>query len=527
MKKWLSLILALAMVFSLVACGGDSAGDDTQSDDPDVTDDGTTSSDPDTLKVVELYDPGTFQPGNNDEQGFNRLMRQIYEPLFYLDAEGNVEPWLAESYEWEDPTHFLVHLREGVKFSDGSDFTAEDVIWTITYAIETALPNSQYTIVDPAECEVRDDLTCVIGLKTPQVTFASHLASPMCGIASKAAFEASDGDYLGGAVVGTGPYKLDSYTQGDIIQMSANEYYWREGEPKIPNLEIRIILDDTTRATEAKALGADIIIEPNVREQAAIEETDGMHMETTLCANTTYLLMNTAKAPMDNVKVREAFARAIDTKGTVSLVYGDFGSAATGFICPDILGYNEETYQKYYGAGHDLETAKTLLAEAGYPDGIDLEISVEANNSQRCDMAEAMQAQVQAAGINLSVKKMENAPMREYLAQGQHQMCIYGFTCRNLESDGFLSQIQPGNAALARINYDNQEFFDLYTEGCATEDRDARGQIWEDCMEMLMKDYTMIPLWHKAISNAVADNVTNLQMGRNYEERYYQWVEKT
>ena len=79
MKKWLSLILALAMVFSLVACGGDSAGDDTQSDDPGVSDDAGTTGDPDTLKVVEIYDPGTFQPGNNDEQGYNRLKVHLSE----------------------------------------------------------------------------------------------------------------------------------------------------------------------------------------------------------------------------------------------------------------------------------------------------------------------------------------------------------------------------------------------------------------------------------------------------------------
>ena len=111
---------------------------------------------------------------------------------------------------------------------------------------------------------------------------------------------------------------------------------------------------DTTRATEAKAKGADIILYPNPREHAAIDAVDGISVKTVLSASTTYLLINSAKAPMDNPKVREAVARAINVKGTVALAYGDFGSAATGFVCPGILGYNEETYQKYYGAGSDL-----------------------------------------------------------------------------------------------------------------------------------------------------------------------------
>ncbi len=516
-EKAFSLFLAMLMLLSLAACGGGDDGGNSTAD----------ADDPNTLKVVQPDDPGVFQPGNNDDQDFNRLMRQMYETLFYMDENGEVQPWLATGYEWEDDTHFKVTLRDDVKFSDGSDFTAEDVIWTITYAIESALPNSHYNLVDAAECSVVDDYTCIIGLKQPCMTFAAHLCLPECGIASKAAFEAGNGDYLGASAIGTGPYKLDSYTQGDIIKMSANEYYWREGEPKTPNLEIRIVSADTTRATEARALSSDIVISPNTREFESIDATDGIHMEYGVTANTVYLLLNTAKAPMDNVKVREAFARAINVEATVQLAYGDFGSPASGIVCPAILGYDAEAYQTYYGAGHDVEGAKALLAEGGYPDGIDLEITVDNADSQRCDMAEAMQAQVLEAGINLSVNKMESAPMREYLAQGSHQMCIYGFTALTMEADGMLSQIQPGSSALARIGYDNQAFFDKYNEGAATEDREARGEIWKECLNMLMEDYTMIPLWHKSIGAAVKDNLEGFFWAKDYEEIYFQYIEKT
>ena len=229
---------------------------------------------------------------------------------------------------------------------------------------------------------------------------------------------------------------------------------------------------------------------------------------------------------MDNVKVREAFARAVDIPNTVKLVYGTFGSAASAMICPAILGANPETYQKYYGAGHDTEAAKALLAEAGYADGVDIEITVESTDTQRCDIAEALQAQVLDAGINLVVNKMESAPMREYLGRGDQQVSLYGFTALTMEADGFLAQLQPGSAALSRIGYTNQAFFDKYLEGAATEDKAARGLIWEECLEMLMQDYTMIPVWHKSLGAAVRDNVQGFAWASDYEQVYYQFISK-
>ena len=137
-------------------------------------------------------------------------------------------------------------------------------------------------------------------------------------------------------------------------------------------------------------------------------------------------------------------------------------------------------------------------------------------------MAEAMQAQVAEAGITLNINKMEYAPMREYLSSGSHQMCIYGFTANTMEADGFLNQLQPGSDALNRVGYDNQEFFDLYQEGCATEDREARGQIWEQCLEMLMQDYVAIPLNHQQMFVAVNDRIEGFWIPQDYEELFYE-----
>ena len=539
MKKTLAILLATATVLGLSACGSSDTAESgaateaegtateteaaAEGDAAEEGEAGDSAAAGDTvLKVVQPYDPGTFEPGNNDEQSYNRIMLQIYDTLTRFDQNGELQPWLAESWEMVDETHWQFNLRQGVKFSDGSDFTANDVLFTLQHAKETNLPNAVFNMVNIDECSVVDDNTIIIGLEYPCMTFPNHMANNQCVIGSKAAYEEFEGDYLNGAAVGTGAYKLVEYTQGDMIKLTANEYYWQEGKPYFKDIEMRVIPSTDAASTEAKTGAYDIVIGTNGREYENIDSTPGMHMEIGPTAKTVYLLLNTKKAPMDDVKVREAFARAINVQATVQLAYGSVGRPAEAFITPGILGSNTETYKKYFGEGGDAEAAKALLAEAGYPDGVELEITVASSDTQHCDMAEAMQAQVAEAGINLSINKMEYAPMREYMSSGSHQMCIYGFTATDMEADGFLNQLQPGSDALNRVGYDNQEFFDLYQEGCSTEDREARGQIWEQCLEMLMKDYVAVPLNHQQMFVAVNDRIEGFWIPQDYEELFYE-----
>ena len=536
MKKAFAAVLALTMAASLAACGGSSTAPATQAAAPAETQaaaagEAAAPADssslpepamgPETLTFIQNLDPGTWQPGTDDEQGHARTNALIYDSLFRYSKDKVLEGALCESWEWDDDSHLRMHLRQGVKFSDGTDFTADDVVWTISYALETNLPNSHFFIINPDDIVKEDDYTVILGTKYPCATLPNHLASSECGIASKKAFEEHGGDYLDPAcAVGTGPYKLVSYAQGDNAVLTANEYSWREGTPVIKDLVIRIMSSYESIATEAKTRTYDVVVDANTREFDQIDAMDGVHVVYGQTAKTEYLLLNCKKPPMDDPKVREAFARAIDVNACVKLAYGSSGNPAQAFIVPGIPGFNVETYQKYYGAGHDVEAAKALLAEAGYPNGLDLEISVISANTQHCDMAEAMQAQVAEAGINLTINKMESAPLREYIDGGNHHMCINAFTAQTMEADGFLAQVQPGTATLNRVGYERQEFFDTYEKGCGTLDADERAKVWEECCEMLMEDYVMVPLNHKMLGAIVRDDIEGFWWAPDYEEIY-------
>ena len=526
MKKLLAAILCGAMVLSLAACGGgsESTASGTTSGGGAASGE-AASGGSDTLRVINQQDPGTFDPAGVDDQSYFQVVRQIYEPLFKLNNDGTVENWLCEEYSYDDDTHLRVTLRD-VQFSDGTPLTAEDVLWSLQRIRDETLPAiSAIQGINFEECQVVDDKTLVIATDGPQATLLARLAYPGTGIASKAAHEAAGGDWLGGAAIGTGPYALKEYVAGDRTEYVANENYWREGEPKVPNLQMRHITDDTTRATEAKALGADIIYTINSREIDAVEAVEGMHVVEELGTNTTYLMLNSKMAPLDDPAVREAITYAINVQQTVDLIYGDFGSAGSGMVAPGVLGYDETSFQEHYGHGYDPETAKQMLADAGYPDGIELTMLTDIGDSTRNDIAEAFQAQMAPAGITLNIVMLENVVLYNRVAQGdQHHMVLYGLTCSDFEADGLLNQILPGSSNSKMTGFDDPHFVELINIGASTMDRTEREQAWKDALNYLAEADVMIPVWHKALVAAVGDNVEGFELCRDYEEHYLQGV---
>ena len=204
MKKTLAVVLTMAMIAGLAACGGSqpaattaapaAAPAETQAAAAPAAEapaaEAPAAEGDSTLRVIQNFDPGTFEPGNNDEQGYNRITAQIYETLFRFNENGELEPWLAESYEWADDKTLTIKLREGVKFSTGDEMTADDVVWTVTRALENTLPNAKYNLVD--HVEKVDDYTVNYFLKNPTGTMPNHLAYPQCCIASKKAFEENE-----------------------------------------------------------------------------------------------------------------------------------------------------------------------------------------------------------------------------------------------------------------------------------------------------------------------------------------------
>ena len=518
-RKALALALCVAMLMTLLAACGSS---DTTTAAPD---NGGEAAKGDHLIVVDSADVSNLEPNESDEQTHYQYTRQIYETLFVYDENYNIQPWLCESYEYEDDCTIIMHIRKGVKFHNGDELKASDVLFTFKRIVDENLGGGRVEIpnIDIAKCEAVDDYTLKFVTTVPSATQISLLEGPATGILSERAYKEANGDFLNGACCGTGPFKFVSYKAGDSVELEAFEDYWREGEPKVKTLTIRAIPDSAARATEAQTKGAHIVYDINATDIAMVDSTDGVSVVQDLGTNTSYLLFNTAMAPMDNPLVREAIWYAVDPEAAVKLAYGDFGSFATGWVCPGILGYDEASY-KEHKVTRDVEKAKALLAEAGYPNGLEVEIAVQGNNQQRIDMSVAFQAQLAEAGITCKLNTMESATWIEYILSGKHMMTIYGFSCADFEADRALNQLMPFHSNYELCSYDNADFQKAVSEAGGTLDRDARAKLYVQAADMLMKDHVTLPLWHKALNAAVVDGVEGFRITRSYEHHYLQYV---
>jgi len=313
-----------------------------------------------------------------------RVTGQCLEPLYqYEHSSTKPVPALAESCEAnEDATEWTCKLREGVKFHDGTDFNADAVVfnferWRFTdnpYHFESQVfeyYEYMWGGFDDASMitsvEAVDDNTVKFTLSAPLAPFLANLAMDMFAISSPAAIEAAGENYGMPAVgcVGTGPFKFVEWVEGDHITVDANTDYWG-GAPTVDQIVFRVIPDDSARFLALQAGDIHALEQAVVEDLDAAEADPNLFVETRPALNTGYLAFNYKIEELQNPLVREAIAHAINRQGLVENFYGKYGEVATNFLPPLVWGHNDAIEDWSY----DTELAKQLLAEAGFPDGL-------------------------------------------------------------------------------------------------------------------------------------------------------------
>ncbi|MGA2083225.1 MAG: ABC transporter substrate-binding protein [Holophaga sp.] len=479
----------------------------------------------DTLRVVTNADPAHLDPNASDDQQHFQVTRQICETLFVYNDKYEIAPWLCEKYERPNPTTIILHIRKGVKFHNGDTLKASDVLFTFQRIVKDKLDGlTEIQKVDIGQCKVLDDYTLKLVTKGPAPTQIALLEGPDSAILSERAYKEANGNFLKGACVGTGPYQLVSYTSGDQVVMKKFDGYWRKGEPHIANVIFRFITDTASRAIEAETGGADIVYYIGPKDVAAVNSTKGVKVVSDLGANTVYLLLNTQLKPLDNLKVRQAIWTGLDYRAAVIAAYGKtFGAVASGWVCPGIKGYDADVMAKFVPK-RDPQKAKQLLAEAGYPNGVQVHIAVPASSQERRDMAEVFQAQLGEAGFDVKVDVLEDNNFSAQGFAGKFNMCIYGQTASDFEADRSLVQFLPGTVGFKLCAFGNQKFVDSVNKAVLTMDDKARADLYKQAINTMMENCVSLPLWHKALNAAVSDGVGGFKITRTYEHHYLQYV---
>lgn len=360
------------------------------------------------LKVAEQV-PNLITPGSWDGQAFS-LNGSIYDYLIEMDANtGELVPALAT--EWSSPEGkvWTIKLRKGVKFHDGSDFTAADVKFTLERTQDPDLGHLKAQDFEILEkIETPDDHTVVITLKEAYPTFNFIFTDYNMAMLSSDYDYASKGE---SAPMGTGPFKLETLIPKESALLVKNESYWAAGLPKADELRIYFVPDIDSSVSLLEAGQVDIVpqISPVIKRR--LEALDGFKVLSPY-QESRFIAMAQDRAPFSDNKVRLAFKYTMDPEILAKACQGTLGKEIFYNETPIVNGLAQ--YKEIPFRGRDIDKAKELLAEAGYPNGLTVEFFYASDHPYGTDIAQTLKELAAPAGINLDLKGF---PRDIYLAQ--------------------------------------------------------------------------------------------------------------
>jgi peptide/nickel transport system substrate-binding protein len=428
--------------------------------------------------------------------------------------------------EWnvsDNGLEWTFKLREGVTFHDGTDFTAEDVVFNferwatspdfIYYGyMFGASEDDLGGIIEKVEAV--SDYEVKFTLSEPNAPFLNTLAMPPFGIASPEAIEEHGEDFAKNPV-GTGPFVFEEWVKDDHITLSKNEDYFGE-VAKIDEVIFRVIPDNGARFMELQAGSIDLMNGMNPQDLQTAEADENIQIIRRPSMNIGYLAMNTAKeGPMSNKKVRQAINLAIDKEKLITL-YEGIGKAAKNPMPPSLWGYNDEI-EDY---GYDVEEAKRLLAEAGYGDGFKITLNTMSNPRpympQPVVTAQALQEMLKAVNIKVEVIESDWDSHLTLTQNGEHDMALLGWIGDNGDPDNFLYVLlDKDNAKVGSAGniafYKSDEVHDLLKKAQTEMNQDKRIEYYMEAQKIIHEDAPWVPIAHTTPPLAANKNIVDYQ----------------
>ncbi|HEU4839914.1 MAG TPA: ABC transporter substrate-binding protein, partial [Ilumatobacteraceae bacterium] len=366
--------------------GGDAAPDDV---DPDAT------LRYGAANLVTRFD--AHKSSNGYDQNW---LAPVYDRLIWQTPEVELEPGLATEWAFTDDLHFEMTLREGVTFSDGTPFDADAVAANIDRAKNVEGSGLAAYLASVDTVEVIDPTHVRFVLNRPDATLPMQLATRPGMMISPAAFENPD---LDSQPVGSGPYELVEYREGDMAAYERRDDYWNPDYAGVKRLEIYYIPDSTTRlnglrtgAIDATPLDAEQI------EQA--EDIDGVDVTVSDTIQLYHFQLDRTKSEFGNPLVRQAMAHAIDRQSIIDALFFGYGTLATQWVAPGTPYYVDDLGDS---TTYDPERARELLAEAGLPDGFTFDAMTSVQPTY-VKLAEVLQGMFGEVGITMNVTQEPN-----------------------------------------------------------------------------------------------------------------------
>ncbi|SMH38483.1 ABC transporter substrate-binding protein [Maritimibacter sp. HL-12] len=454
------------------------------------------------LTIGFTLDADTLDPANHRKRETETIIRNMYDGILTRDSEMNVVPEIAESFTQVSPSVYDFKIRSGIKFHDGSDLTAEDVKFTLDrLTVEGAMGNDQTSprksLLGPLESvEIVDGDTVRINLSEPWPILPAML--PFQEVVSKAFVEEVGTEGLATQVNGTGPFKLVEWRKGDSIIMERFDDYYggaTDIEPVGPacvdRVIFKIIPETASRVAALLSGDVDIINELPTFSIEQVKNNPNTDVMTVNGTRSFFIAMNMEGEHFDDPKVRQAVAHAIDKDLIIDRILGGNAASIDGILSPDAFGSSELPSYDY-----DPEKSKALLAEAGYPDGIEVTMDVEGAFK---DTAEAIASLLTNAGIKTSVAVGEGAQLsNKWRTKGEPKsgdMYFSSWGNGSLDPFDIFTPTHRTNDRGNSAGYANPELDALLDAAAVELDTEKRAEMYREAELIVNRDLPYVYLW--------------------------------
>lgn len=473
LAKHIALLTAvLCLAAALCACGG---GKPQATNKPNSTDGSPTpgADAKDGIVVAIAQDLGeSLDPHRMEAAGTREVLFNVFEGLVKPDSQGNLLPAVAREYVVSDSGDvYTFKLREGVRFHNGALVTVGDIVYSLRRCMGEFgdVTVDGFDVVKDVKAEGED--TVVITLTKSSPSFLAALT---------AAIVPEGYDQQATAPVGTGPFRFVSRAAQENLVLERFDDYWGE-KAKLKTVTFKIIENPSTLVLSLKS-GAVDLCSHLTAVQANELGSDFEILEGTMnLVQAVYL--NNAAAPLDNVKVRQAMSCAINRADIMTYLADGRGTAVGSSIYPAFGKYFMPELVDYYP--YDVQKAKSLLAEAGYPNGFDLEITVPSAYQPHMDTATVVVEQLRAIGINASIKAVEWSAWLKDVYQGRDfQATVIGFDAKNLTAGAMLDRWRS-DASGNMINFKNAEYDQTLDKAAACVDDAEQTALYKRCEAIL------------------------------------------
>ncbi|MCL2882967.1 MAG: ABC transporter substrate-binding protein [Coriobacteriia bacterium] len=502
--KYLTAATASVGAFALVGC---QSNDTTGTDGTGGTGSTGSSQYADTLTYAQGADPRALDPAFFDDGESAKVACNIYEGLYrYDDKTTDVLPSLATALPdiSEDGLTYKINLRQGVKFQDGTDFTADAVrvSWErqLSPNATSDMPYASFVFGSPDigsgldSINIVDDYNIELTLRAPSSAFlrnlAMTLAAPIC---SPTALNNNAGN-ISEAPVGTGPYSFVSWTKSDNIKLLAYADYWDTANaPKTKNVIFKVIPENATRVTALLNNEVDVIdgVDVSAADQI-INSGFTLFAEDGMTIN--YMAFNTSAGVCTDQDVRRALAQAVNVEELVTALYGDYASPATTvmplWMAPYASGVTPVSF--------DPDTAKATLAAKGVTSLTCITYTNPRpyNTKGGQVLAESIQGYLQNIGVTMTITPYDWTTYKTKVQTDPFDIAFYGWTGDNGDPDNFMNLLADPNPSMNISRFNDPDYNALIVKGLETPDGPDRDAVYLQCEEMVAEKAPWLCISH-------------------------------